>query len=220
MGSIAAVHGPWCNTRTYPTRCRYCGEQVFFFSCDCGCRVFFDPPLGPPWPEHNCNERWIAELGKDTFGELMAWRMMQPGVSIGSTIAPTHGQEMARKAKTHDKVEPMDCPPRPGDETDEVGVVTEVCPMVNLAKALGIPVDTPLGSALLRALGTDKLGRITIQTGSLEDSELWRFVFYVPQSLLNKKSVIRGDILRCKLRAIGVPGLAPVWFSDTIIGAW
>lgn len=47
------VHGRWCNTRTFPLNCRYCGEEVFYFSCDHESKVFFDD-LGPPWPQHNC----------------------------------------------------------------------------------------------------------------------------------------------------------------------
>lgn len=50
-------HGRWCNSRTYPTRCQYCGKQVFFFMCDCGSRVVFDA-LGQPWPIHHCEE-WL-----------------------------------------------------------------------------------------------------------------------------------------------------------------
>ena len=48
------IHGPLCGAKTIPNySCRYCGEKVFFFFCDCGCRVLFDD-LGPPWPEHDC----------------------------------------------------------------------------------------------------------------------------------------------------------------------
>lgn len=49
------THGDWCNTKTYPTRCKYCQEHVFYFSCDRGSKVFFDK-LGHPWPVHYCPE--------------------------------------------------------------------------------------------------------------------------------------------------------------------
>lgn len=65
---MRAVHGPWCNTRTFPMRCRYCGESVFFFMCDHGSRVLFDR-LGQPWPIHRCMESrqgWLKlDLGAD-----------------------------------------------------------------------------------------------------------------------------------------------------------
>ena len=49
-----AIHGWWCNTKTYPTHCPSCNHPVFYFSCDCGCRVFFNK-LGQPWPIHSCH---------------------------------------------------------------------------------------------------------------------------------------------------------------------
>ena len=48
-----AIHGWWCNTKTYPTRCPTCNKPVFYFSCNCGCSVFFNK-LGQPWPIHSC----------------------------------------------------------------------------------------------------------------------------------------------------------------------
>jgi hypothetical protein len=53
-----AVHGSWCGARTYPIRCGHCGQQVFYFSCNCGSKVFFEA-LGDPWPIH---ERHAEEL--------------------------------------------------------------------------------------------------------------------------------------------------------------
>ena len=50
-----ATHGSWCNTVTEPRDCRYCRSRVFYFTCDCGCKVFFED-LGPPWNKHDCPE--------------------------------------------------------------------------------------------------------------------------------------------------------------------
>lgn len=49
-----AIHGWWCNTKTYPTYCPSCNRRVFYFSCNCGCSVFFNK-LGKPWPIHRCH---------------------------------------------------------------------------------------------------------------------------------------------------------------------
>ena len=51
-----ATHGAWCNTDTSPSNCKHCGARVYYFTCDCGCKVFFED-LGPPWDKHNCPER-------------------------------------------------------------------------------------------------------------------------------------------------------------------
>jgi hypothetical protein len=44
-------HDPSCSTLTWATNCPDCHRAVFFFSCSCGSKVFFDS-LGDPWPLH------------------------------------------------------------------------------------------------------------------------------------------------------------------------
>lgn len=48
-------HGSWCNSKTRPIKCKYCGKDVFYFSCDHESSVFFEK-LGNPWPKHLCKE--------------------------------------------------------------------------------------------------------------------------------------------------------------------
>ncbi len=45
---------PW--PVTYPTRCFWCGEEVFYHTNGYGDCVLFDE-LGPPWPIHEC---WLS----------------------------------------------------------------------------------------------------------------------------------------------------------------
>lgn len=50
-------HGPHiCASTTYPTTCQSCRQDVFYFSCSHGSRVFFDD-LGEDWPVHDCGRR-------------------------------------------------------------------------------------------------------------------------------------------------------------------
>lgn len=53
-------HGIYCYTKTYPTNCPTCRQPVFFFSCSCGSKVFFDD-LGSPWPIHYCKKLEIVD---------------------------------------------------------------------------------------------------------------------------------------------------------------
>ena len=41
--------------KCYPTRCRFCRNEVFYYENEEGSKVFFDD-LGPPWPVHQCDE--------------------------------------------------------------------------------------------------------------------------------------------------------------------
>jgi hypothetical protein len=48
-------HGIWCNGKAFPTTCKCCGKRIFYYSCDCGSKVFFDR-LGGSWPIHECTK--------------------------------------------------------------------------------------------------------------------------------------------------------------------
>ena len=41
-GSCQFPHDPWCQTSTFPSSCRECGQGIFIFSCTCGSAVVFD----------------------------------------------------------------------------------------------------------------------------------------------------------------------------------
>ncbi len=45
------THGDSCQTRMWLTRCPDCNDLVYFFSCSCGSKVFFDLNC-PPWNPH------------------------------------------------------------------------------------------------------------------------------------------------------------------------
>ena len=61
------THGPDCSTRTFQSKCKYCGDVIFFFSCTCGSRLIFNE-LGYPWPLHSCRD-YVAGDGRYRLGE-------------------------------------------------------------------------------------------------------------------------------------------------------
>lgn len=46
-------HGSGCVTKTYPITCKKCNQDVFYFSCSCGSKVFFDE-IEPECLSHLC----------------------------------------------------------------------------------------------------------------------------------------------------------------------
>ena len=83
---MIAVHGIICNTKTFPTKCHTCGASVFFFSCDCGSRVFFDE-LGEPWPVHDCvggRHRPRGTAGSDYEGPSSWGTMLDVSILRGT----------------------------------------------------------------------------------------------------------------------------------------
>nr|MBP6739041.1 hypothetical protein [Leptospiraceae bacterium] len=49
------THSSSCRSKAFPIICKGCGVTVFYFTCSCGSKVFFDS-LGYPWTEHICQD--------------------------------------------------------------------------------------------------------------------------------------------------------------------
>lgn len=57
VGSWGRYEAAHLTSFTIPNaRCPVCQASVFFYQSEHGGRVFFDPPLGPPWPKHPCTD--------------------------------------------------------------------------------------------------------------------------------------------------------------------
>ena len=120
---MRAVHGAWCNSVTWRTKCRYCREPVFFFQCDCGSGVFFDQ-LGPPWPLHDCDRSWAGKLRrwKDDSGGLNV--EIAPGITVRrppeGSIDPGVASRAIRRVGRPDPIEAIQ--PEGSEEVTVVGV--------------------------------------------------------------------------------------------------
>ncbi len=54
------THRDSCITKAFPTNCPDCKEDVWFFKCNCGSKIYFQD-LGWPWEQHVCRDRVIRE---------------------------------------------------------------------------------------------------------------------------------------------------------------
>ncbi|RYF37869.1 MAG: cold shock domain-containing protein [Cytophagaceae bacterium] len=72
------THGPFCFKEfCFKTRCKRCNDDVFYYQCSCGSKVFFDT-LGDPWPRHDCSQ---SATRQDSEGNIAL-----VGVTIGTVI--------------------------------------------------------------------------------------------------------------------------------------
>jgi hypothetical protein len=57
--------------KTIPTKCQYCGQNVFYYENSFGSKVFFDE-LGKPWPIHECghNSKYQKEIDESILDDL------------------------------------------------------------------------------------------------------------------------------------------------------
>lgn len=50
-------HGKHCYKRSFPTKCPRCGEEVLYWECTHGCKVFFEYPPYGKLIRHRCKKQ-------------------------------------------------------------------------------------------------------------------------------------------------------------------
>ncbi len=209
-------HGDGCRTRTYPTTCRICHADVFYFSCDCGSKVFFEA-LGDPWPQHRCGDHITYERVIEFVGGKEA---LARGLEASMTtlrLDPAYARSIRQAARRPKPLQPRINRqiPYEGLEADETGVVREFIPAVDLYRRFDIPA-TAMGAALLGELGKGQFDQLTIHAGALGDVDDFSFTFFVETSMRASAGIEKGNLVRCFLRGVAVPDQEPVWRCDDI----
>lgn len=212
--SGVASHGTWCGARTYPTSCRHCGSEVFYFTCNCGSKVFFDE-LGGDWPEHRCIEYLVTQYGKEFVERGLARQMMRPGLPRKYQFKDEYAAsvEKARKAPSSFQVVRND--PRENDEIQATGTVREVILEIDLMKKFDLP-DTLLGRAFLGLLGDERFGQLTVHVGSMGEADVHSFTMLASTGSISAMNLERGALLSFRISAFSIPGKKLVWLAEAL----
>ena len=232
------THGPDCETRTWPTGCPTCGQQVFYFSCTCGSGVFFDA-LGPPWPIHR--DAGDADTGGDAWpdwlnnvqlsvaddGSVVA-QLPDLGVSIvrpgdaaaaGAAAPAARSRRRRNRRPRRPRTDPIVAVPPDLSATREfTGTLNEIIPIINLT-ALGYADDGPMAAALAKAMlgrrWADRFGRITVYTRQPGAEQQESYTALIPAGLISdRRSVKRGIAVAVKLTGIDVSDRRRDWYCD------
>ena len=223
-------HGWWCGSRTYPLTCKYCGEDIFHFSCDCGSSVLFDE-LGPPWPLHRCAgakpKPTLSRLGQeDLSGSILSYiddkRANAIAQMIDSSLDREYGAAI-RKAANARRQRPKQSSwitkqdPYHGARSTERGIIMDLIWNADIFKKSNIAARS-IGTAMLGKYARRKLAQITIHTGALAENELdnCSFTFFVAEELAKKLKLTKGCLIVAKLRGIAASSKYPVWVCDQL----
>jgi hypothetical protein len=188
MANIA-IHGRWCGAKTFPTVCRYCLSSVFYFECDCGCKVFFDD-LGSPWPLHRCPE--YLDASADPVGIEREY---------ASTVA-TNYQRQIERPEAHAIVR---CDPNNKAPVEDLGIIREVIPEIDIAAKCGIIRSDSVGMGFLGKLATGMYGQITIHAGDLSTEDTKSYTFYIESRLIQKLGLARRQLVFVRLAVMTLP---------------
>lgn len=211
------MHGAWCGSHTWPTRCHRCSASIFYFGCECGSRVLFDE-LGPPWPRHDCDRSWsggltrtVTDSGEVRVALASDVTAVRPGPSF-DVEEDALRRVVSRKASP-DPIIAMD--PPPGAREEVLGVLREVTVEVDPHTKLGVARST-MGAAALGPMGHGPMGRITVHTSSPEEDDLIEsFTSWVPtQAIEDLKRDVTVSVVLESVSVLGVR--SPVWFCSAL----
>lgn len=214
------THGVGCRTHTFPTKCRRCGDAVFFFRCSCGSRVFFDK-LGWPWPEHDCefsrsDREWADGRVKTKLGDGSVLVEISNGVT-----ATRPGEDRERTRNIHPRVveaeetnarsreaNPIESVPSGCERTIETtGVVREIIRGVDVYERLDL-LRTSINKGFLGILGSGRWGRMTIH---VLDARIFSYTAWVQTKSLLKQGLVHGVTVSGRLERLDIARLAREW---------
>ena len=209
-----SVHGPWCNSVTWRTKCPSCKGQVFFFQCDCGSKVFFDR-LGHPWPIHDCDASWAGKLPRwvDDSGGLNV--EISPGITVRRAPEGSINQGVVTRAIRRDqRPDPIKAiQPKGSEEITVVGILRELQVEVDAATFLRLP-KTSMTSGVLGKLSEGQWGKVTIHSQSPRDDVLTSYTAWVPSKALSETENLKGVTVNARISSQFILGVGNVWVCN------
>lgn len=227
------THAPTvCNSRAYPTTCRYCHQQVFYFFCDHGSKVFFDE-LGDGWPEHSCGRlahpspvareprpsgrvAW-SQLAGVTFSFEQTDSALMPGMARRSIQMSTAAIRRVSEAQFR---------PRETMRMEPLGSMSEVL-VGRVTNTHHVPLDRKSGlkegSFGLRMIAEHfprlDAVQLTILVDDIdidpdaEDLFSYTFLCHISEAaeLVEENSIVKADI-----RPLYLPGLGRRWVATSL----
>lgn len=213
-----ASHGAWCGAVTWRTKCQGCGEPVFFFHCNCGCKVFFDE-LGAPWPIHDCETSWTRNLIRTRKSDGTITVQLSEG--IVATRAPEEFAvdeatiSLGKSRNSSQTADPIiGVPPDgTGRPFTIVGLLRETAREVDVARVLRLCVHTTMVSAFLGPLGVGRWGRVTVHVPSPSRETMESYTAFIPSAALESPRSKKGVTVSLELQSLDIPTLAHEWYS-------
>ena len=199
MSSRSPSHGPWCNHKAKPWKCK-CGRKVFFCSCAHGSKYFLDK-LGDPWPPHQCQyytpPDWALErlIEQRRLARLHRRRENALNRIRGFTLkAPIATQSIEGR-----------------------GVIADILKDVDIYTILDIPKGSRTWAAALGPLANRDLARITVVVEGANGDGTAGYRFYIPLEEIRLSSLKPGDRMKFKIDSIRITRRQSQWYSSKLL---
>jgi hypothetical protein len=192
-------HDSSCVTKSYEATCQYCKRQVWFVSCSCGSKIFFDD-RGYPWEKHYCQRYFIKNAldlvhnaGRLSTQEI--WTLIQKhekgsGLQLDDTLLDVIESITGPAKYPFKSVEMLasDYKVVTENEVEFSGQVIEISHQVNVAKFLGYS-KSPLAEKLIARVAPGEWIRIVVRTKPDRRNEARSYSILVPADLWRRNKI-------------------------------
>lgn len=215
------THRYGCETRLWATICPDCGQRVFFFSCSCGSKVFFDLPV-PPWNPHadSCVYyliRILRDVEQRSATEVR--KLVEDYASDNQLEIPrdVYRKLLADENKERGSATIIEVLPESTEQVFE-GAITAINMSVNFFKRLGYP-ENVISTGILGDLAAEPYVEVVIRADRDPDTGFCHQVtcFY-PRAMFEAGGLAHGRRVFAHLQVVSLPNGMEVWVAEDIYG--
>lgn len=200
-------------------KCQFCNEKVYFFSCTCGSKVFFDLPYYPWHPhERRCYRYLIWYLQEIENTPILEIRSLieryseETGIEVSRDVRDylSHIERQQSSLKPRIiNVEPKN------EELVILGLVVSVNLQVNFFKRLQLS-DNPFGRALLGKLLSLSCVEVKIRQETKEANCFNDYSVFVPTRLYNEEPFRQNSRVFVVIKPYEIVGRGEIWLCSEL----
>lgn len=213
------THREGCESKMWSTNCLDCGEKVYYFTCSCGSKVFFELNT-PPWSPHadRCIPylvRYLIEtehISETRVRSIVEEYSNKSGIPISPEI---HRRLIAMESKG--KGELIISEVKPNDkECVAIGEITSINLQVNFFKRLNY-VDSKIGRALLGRIVKESYAEITIRENPEDETRrCLQYKFFITLKALEQSKLGLHSRALAILNSHTTPSHQKIWLADDL----
>jgi len=190
--------------------CKYCGQQIFYFSCDCGSKVFFDE-LCSDWPEHDCTgyysepiEDKVSNSEVIKYNEKISWTLI-----TADEIDEGYKEKINvnKKYLYSSNVPILFIESKKDKNITITGTVTEIVNTIDIYKIFNLKDNNTIGANLVKEFTKGTYQQITIHTYNLEERNKDSYTALVLESVMKKQNIGKKDTVILNLTGKQVLGI-------------
>jgi hypothetical protein len=193
------THTIACITKSFPTHCPECNADVWFFSCTCGSKVYFNE-LGYPWEQHQCRKYFLQQelsliknagrLSDEEVYRMISELEKKKGHTVDDQTLEIL-ESILGKRRT-----PFTTFTIIADIASEfAGQVMEINNPVNIFKKLGYDASSVMSVKLLGKAGSIVWAVATIRTNPDKRNAAGEYEVFIPADYLRSKPLQKGQFV-------------------------